>query len=43
MKGVYHGWYIPYEIKFNNGEVKKWNLAMYKARVAKRYIWDGGM
>lgn len=43
MTGTHHGWFIPYEIKLKNGYVKKWNLAMYKHRVAKRYIEDGGI
>jgi hypothetical protein len=39
----YHGWYIPYEIKLKDGTVKKFNLAMYKDKSAKRHLWDGGL
>lgn len=40
---LYAGWMIPYEIKFKNGQTKKWNLAMRKDNPAKRYVVDGGL
>lgn len=43
VEGTYKGWFIPFEIKLTTGEIKKWNLAMYKHRNAKRYIEDGGL
>lgn len=39
---TYFGWYIPYEVKFKNGGVKKMNLCMRKDNPAKRYVVDGG-
>jgi len=35
-------WFVPYEIKFKSGQVKKWNLALRKNPQAKRFIVDGG-
>jgi hypothetical protein len=40
---LYAGWMIPYEIKFKDGQTKKWNLAMRKDNPAKRYVVDGGL
>ncbi len=40
---AYPGSFIPYEIRFKDGEVKKWNLAMRKDNPANRYIVDGGL
>ena len=37
------GWFIPYEIKLKNGEVKKFNLAMRRDNPANRYVLDGGL
>lgn len=39
----YGGWFVPYEIKFNNGEIHKWNLALRNDNPAKRYVVDGGL
>lgn len=39
----YGGWFLPYEIKFNNGEVRKHNLALRNDNPAKRYVVDGGL
>ncbi|MGD0382169.1 MAG: hypothetical protein ABSA77_01520 [Thermoguttaceae bacterium] len=39
----YHGWYVPYEIKLKNGEVKKFNLALSNRNPGKRYVVDGGI
>jgi hypothetical protein len=36
-------WFVPYEIKLNNGEVLKHNLALRKYKSARRYIVDGGI
>lgn len=35
--------FVPYEIKFANGEVKKWNLALKKNQNVDRWIFDGGL
>jgi hypothetical protein len=39
----YPGWFVPYEIKFKNGEVQKHNLAVRNDNPAKRYMVDGGL
>ncbi|MFA5864584.1 MAG: hypothetical protein WC975_07830 [Phycisphaerae bacterium] len=36
------GWFVPYEIKFKNGETKKMNLAVRNDNSAGRYVVDGG-
>ncbi len=41
--GLYRGWFVPYEIKFKNGEIKKMNLAVRNDNKAKRYVFDGGL
>jgi len=41
--GLYPGWFVPYEIKFKNGETKKFNLAVRNDNPAKRYVVDGGI
>ncbi len=41
--GLYPGWFVPYEIKFRNGRIKKMNLAVRNDNPAKRYIVDGGI
>jgi hypothetical protein len=41
--GLYPGWFVPYEIKFKNGRVKKMNLAVRNDNPAKQYIVDGGI
>jgi hypothetical protein len=40
---AYGGTYVPYEIRFKDGTVKKFNLAMRKDNPAHRYVWDGGL
>jgi hypothetical protein len=40
--GLYPGWFVPYEIKFRDGTIKKMNLAVRNDNPAKRYIVDGG-
>ncbi|MCX5634264.1 MAG: hypothetical protein NTW55_00255 [Planctomycetota bacterium] len=40
--GLYPGWFVPYEIKFKWGEIKKMNLTVRKDNKAKRYMVDGG-
>lgn len=42
QSGRYPGWFIPYEIKFPNGHIKKHNLAMRNDNAAGRYVFDGG-
>lgn len=37
------GWFVPYEIKFKDGTVKKFNLAVRKDNLANRYVVDGGI
>lgn len=39
----YAGWYVPYEIRFPSGEIKKWNLAVRNDNPARRYVVDGGI
>jgi hypothetical protein len=41
--GNYPGWFVPYEIKFKNGDTKKMNLAVRNDNPAKRYVFDGGL
>jgi len=41
--GQYSGWFVPYEIKFKNGSIKKMNLAVRNDNPAKRYVVDGGI
>lgn len=40
--GRYPGWFVPYEIKFKSGYVKKMNLAVRNDNAAQRYVMDGG-
>jgi hypothetical protein len=40
--GLYPGEFVPYEIKFKNGEVKKMNLAVRNDNPNKVWIVDGG-
>ena len=39
----YPGWYVPYEIRLANGDVRKFNLAVRNDNPAKRYVVDGGL
>jgi len=41
--GRYAGWFVPYEIKFKNGQTKKMNLAVRNDNPAQRYVVDGGI
>jgi len=41
--GLYPGWFVPYEIKFRNGYIKKMNLAVRNDNPAKRCVVDGGL
>lgn len=41
--GQYYGWFIPYEIRFKNGGIKKFNLAMRNDNPKKQWEWDGGL
>lgn len=36
-------WFVPYEIQFKSGRVKKWNLALKKDKRTRRHIVDGGL
>ena len=40
--GLYAGLFVPYEIKFRDGRIKKMNLAVRNDNPAKRYVVDGG-
>jgi hypothetical protein len=40
---AYHGWFVPYEIKFKNGETKKSNLDLTNRNPGNRYVVDGGI
>lgn len=42
QSGSYPGWFVPYEVRFRNGEVKKHNLAIRNDNPAGRYVFDGG-
>jgi hypothetical protein len=42
QSGLYHGWFVPYEIQLKNGEVKKHNLAIRNDSRQKRFQVDGG-
>ena len=37
------GWFVPYEIKFKNGRIKKHNISLRNDNKAKRYVVDGGL
>lgn len=39
----YAGVYVPYEIRLNDGTVKKWQLAIRCDNPEKHWYWDGGM
>jgi hypothetical protein len=39
----YPGWFVPYEIRFADGKVRKHNLAMRNDNPAKRFVFDGGL
>lgn len=39
----YVGWFVPYEIRLNDGQVRKHNLALRKDNPAKRFVVDGGL
>jgi len=41
--GRYAGWFVPYEIRFKNGQTKKMNLAVRNDNPANRYVVDGGI
>jgi hypothetical protein len=43
QKGKYPGWYIPYEIKLNNGETEKHLLAVRDDNPKKKLVFDGGL
>ena len=42
QSGLYAGWFVPYTIKFPNGRVKQWNLAVRNDNSAHRWVFDGG-
>jgi hypothetical protein len=39
----YAGVYVPYEIRFSNGETKKYNLAVRQDRPGQPWYFDGGL
>ncbi len=41
--GEYHGVFVPYEIRFKDGSVKKWQLAIRCDNPEHRWRFDGGM
>jgi len=43
QSGSYSGWFVPYEIKLRNGQVRKHNLALRKDNPANRWQVDGGI
>jgi hypothetical protein len=43
QKTPYPGTYVPYEIRFKNGDVKKFNLAVRQDNPARRWFFDGGL
>jgi hypothetical protein len=42
-KDSYGGVFVPYEIQFKNGEVKKFNLAVRQDNPDHRWYFDGGL
>ncbi len=43
QSGQYPGWFVPYEIRFSNGQVIQFNLAVRNDNAAGRYLIDGGI
>jgi outer membrane lipoprotein-sorting protein len=41
--GLYPGWFVPYQVKFKSGHIKKFNLAIRNDNQAHRYVVDGGI
>jgi hypothetical protein len=41
--GEFPGWYVPYKVRFNNGLVQDWDLAIRNDNPVKRYMFDGGI
>ena len=39
----YPGWFIPYEIKLQTGQIRKHTLSIRKDNPAKRFVIDGGL
>jgi hypothetical protein len=35
--------FVPYEIRFKNGEVKKWQISIYCNNPENHWYWDGGL
>ena len=42
-KQGYAGWYVPYEIRLQGGEVRGWKLAVRNDNPAGRFMVDGGI
>jgi hypothetical protein len=42
QSGLYAGWFVPYQVKFANGEFKQHNLAVRNDNPAHRWHMDGG-
>ena len=43
QSGVYCGWFVPYEIRLECGEVRKHNLAVRNDNPEHQWKWDGGL
>ena len=42
-KAPYPGVFVPYEIRFKNGETKSYNLAVRQDNPEQKWYWDGGL
>jgi outer membrane lipoprotein-sorting protein len=42
QSGLYSGWFVPYEIRWVDGHIKVWNLAVRNDNPAHRWVQDGG-
>ena len=42
-KPPYPGVFVPYEIRFTNGDSKKYNLAVRQDNPEQKWYWDGGL
>lgn len=43
VKAPYPGVFVPYEIQFKNGEVKKFRLAVRQDNPERKWYFDGGL
>jgi hypothetical protein len=42
QSGLYHGYFVPYQVRLRNGYIKTHNLAVRNDNPAHRWVWDGG-